>query len=244
MTSALLALNGVGRSFGREPTTVRALQDASFDVAAGEAVAIIGRSGSGKSTLLNVLGLLDVATEGGYGVAGAEVTTLSEHDRTILRATFFGFVFQQSFLLATRTAQENVEVPLQLQGVSRRERRRRAREALDSVGLGERARFLPRAMSGGENQRVAIARAIAHKPRVLLCDEPTGNLDERTSRDVLGLLRESNGAGATLIMVTHDLALARSFPRILSVRDGRVSEGSASFLASESSITSAGAAQP
>ena len=206
---------------------------------AGEAIAIIGRSGSGKSTLLNLLGLLDVATAGSYEVGGVEVDGLRESERTKLRARFFGFVFQQSYLLARRTALENVEVPLRLLGADRHARRQQAMQALASVGLESRAAFMSSAMSGGECQRVALARALAHQPPVLLCDEPTGNLDERTTAEVLELLFAANRAGTTLIVVTHDLALARSFPRTLSVRDGRVSEGPGSFFASESLIAEA-----
>jgi putative ABC transport system ATP-binding protein len=230
---AQLGLRGVGRAFGPEPG-VQALRDVNVDVGAGEAVAVIGRSGSGKSTLLNLLGLLDSPTSGNYQIEGTRVEHLPESARTRLRATFFGFVFQQSFLLGNRTAQENVEIPLYLQPNSWRERPRRALEALSSVGLRHRAGFLPRAMSGGECQRVAIARALVHRPRVLLCDEPTGNVDEKTTGEVLQLLLAASDAGMTLIMVTHDLAVARAFPRILSVRDGRVSEGPESFLDSES----------
>jgi ABC-type lipoprotein export system ATPase subunit len=233
-----LSLRGLARTYG-VASAVHALRDASFDVEAGEAIAIIGRSGSGKSTLLNLLGLLDTGTAGIYEVCGVAVDGLRESDRTNLRAQFFGFVFQQSYLLARRTALENVEVPLRLLGATRHERRERAMQTLASVGLEKRAAFMSSAMSGGECQRVALARALVHQPPVLLCDEPTGNLDERTTAEVLELLFAANRAGTTLIVVTHDLALARSFPRTLSVRDGRVSEGPESFFASESLITGA-----
>lgn len=230
-----LSLRALARTYGRTQA-VHALRDASFDVGAGEAVAIIGRSGSGKSTLLNLIGLLDVPTAGTYAVSGVPVDGLRERQRTRLRARFFGFVFQQSYLLSRRTALENAEVPLRLVGIPRQERRDRALQALSSVGLGERATFVSSAMSGGECQRVALARALVHRPAVLLCDEPTGNLDERTTAEVLELLFAANRAGTTLIIVTHDLALARTFPRTLSVRDGHVSEGTEGFFQSESLI--------
>lgn len=233
-----LSLRGLARTYGHAPP-VHALRDASFDVEAGEAIAIIGRSGSGKSTLLNLLGLLDTATTGSYKVGGVAVDELHESERTQLRAQFFGFVFQQSYLLARRTALENVEVPLRLLRTPRHERRQRAMQTLASVGLAERAAFMSSAMSGGECQRVALARALVHQPPVLLCDEPTGNLDERTTAEVLELLFAANRAGTTLIVVTHDLALARSFPRTLSVRDGHASEGAKSFFESESLIAQA-----
>jgi putative ABC transport system ATP-binding protein len=230
-----LSLRALARTYGHAPA-VHALRDASFDIDVGEAVAIIGRSGSGKSTLLNLIALLDTATAGSYAVAGLQVDGLRESERTQLRARFFGFVFQQSYLLSRRTALENVEVPLRLLGIARGERRSRAMQALSSVGLGERSTFVSSAMSGGECQRVALARAIVHRPAVLVCDEPTGNLDERTSAEVLELLFAANRDGTTLIVVTHDLALARVFPRTLSVRDGQVSEGTGGFFESESLI--------
>ncbi len=230
-SAAQLSLRGLARTYGHAPA-VHALRRASFDVDAGEAIAIIGRSGSGKSTLLNLLGLLDTATTGSYAVGGVAVDELHEGELTNLRAQFFGFVFQQSYLLSRRTALENVEVPLRLLRTPRHERKERAMRALASVGLAQRAAFMSNEMSGGECQRVALARALVHQPPVLLCDEPTGNLDERTTAEVLELLFAANRAGTTLIVVTHDLALARSFPRTLSVRDGLVSEGAESFFQS------------
>jgi putative ABC transport system ATP-binding protein len=227
----MLTLAAVARTYSAQPP-VRALRSASFVVERGELVAIVGRSGSGKSTLLNVLALLDRPTAGRYEIEGRPVDELSDRDQTSLRARYFGFVFQQAFVLMNRTAQENVETALVPLGYGRAERRLRASDMLDRVGLYHRRHFFPTTLSGGECQRVAIARALATEPRVLVCDEPTGNLDEQTSDEVIGLLRVANESGVAVVVATHDLSIARSFPRVLSVRDGRVSEGMGNFVAS------------
>jgi putative ABC transport system ATP-binding protein len=228
----LLTLTGVGRMYPGTPP-VHALRDATFSVGVGEVLGIVGRSGSGKSTLLNILGLLDRPTSGDYRVDGQRVGSLSDHKQTALRARFFGFVFQQSFLLPTLSAQENVELGLRPRRLSSGGRRERAIEALAQVGVSHRRRFLPGEMSGGECQRVAIARALAQQPRVLLCDEPTGNLDERTSSEVLQTLIDNQPPDVAVVIVTHDMGIARTLPRLLSVRDGGVSEGAEEFLAAE-----------
>lgn len=228
----LLTLTGVGRTYPGSPP-VPALRDATFSVQGGEVLGIIGRSGSGKSTLLNLLGLLDLPTDGDYRVGGQRVGSLSDREQTALRAQFFGFVFQQSFLLPSLSAQENVELGLRPRRLGAAERRERAIEALRQVGLSHRRRFLPGHMSGGECQRVAIARALAQEPRVLLCDEPTGNLDERTSVEVLQMLIDKQSPDVAVVMVTHDMGIARTLPRLLSVRDGLVSEGAGAFLEAE-----------
>jgi putative ABC transport system ATP-binding protein len=236
----LLTLTDVGRRYPGSPP-VDALRDATFSVRAGEVLGIIGRSGSGKSTLLNILGLLDLPTSGDYRVGGQRVESLSDREQTALRAEFFGFVFQQSFLLASLSAQENVELGLRPRRLAPSERRERAIEALAQVGLSHRRRFLPGEMSGGEGQRAAIARALAQRPRVLLCDEPTGNLDEHTSGQVLQTLIDNQAPDVAVIIVTHDMGIARTLPRLLSVRDGAVSEGAGEFLAAE---TLPGGGQP
>jgi len=219
----VLQLDGVQRHYPGSPP-VRALCEATFAVQPGELVAVVGRSGSGKSTLLNVLGLLDNPTGGLYRVGGRDVRRLADHARTELRSAFFGFVFQQAFLLPARSAQENVELPLVPARVGPRERRMRAWEMLERVGLGNRRRFLPTTLSGGECQRVALARALVHHPSVLLCDEPTGNLDSRTSDEIVDLLMGTcDSSGMTLMMVTHDLDIAARFRRVLTVSDGYVS---------------------
>ncbi len=228
----LLTLTGVWRTYPGSPP-VHALRDATFSVLAGEVLGIIGRSGSGKSTLLNVLGLLDLPTSGDYRVDGQRVESLSDREQTGLRARSFGFVFQESFLLPSLSAQENVELGLRPRRLAPSERRERSIEALEQVGLSHRRRFLPGEMSGGECQRVAIARALAQRPRVLLCDEPTGNLDERTSSEVLRTLIDNQPPDVAVVMVTHDMGIARTLPRLLSVRDGVVSEGAGGFLDAE-----------
>jgi putative ABC transport system ATP-binding protein len=228
----LLTLTDVGRTYPGSPP-VHALRGATFSVLAGEVLGIIGRSGSGKSTLLNVLGLLDLPTSGDYRVGGQRVGSLSDHEQTALRARFFGFVFQEAFLLPSLSAQENVELGLRPRRLSSSERRERAIDALAQVGLSDRRRFLPREMSGGESQRVAIARALAQRPRVLLCDEPTGNLDEQTTSEVLQTLIDNRAPDVAVVIVTHDMGIARTLPRLLSVRDGAVSEGAGEFLAAE-----------
>lgn len=220
----MLVLRSVTKTFATTPP-VHALRNATFAVSAGEQLAIVGRSGSGKSTLLNVLGLLDIASSGSYLINGREASCLDESLQTALRSSSIGFVFQQSFLLPRLTAQENVELPLRRRPLGTAQRRARAIEALDAVQLSHRRRAMPTTLSGGEAQRVAVARALAQRPNVLLCDEPTGNLDERTSDDVASLVRAQSEHGVAVIVVTHDLALARAFPRILSVRDGVVTEG-------------------
>jgi putative ABC transport system ATP-binding protein len=228
----LLTLTGVGRTYPGSPP-VHALRDATFSVQPGEVVGIIGRSGSGKSTLMNVLGLLDLPTSGLYRVDGQRVGSLGDREQTALRARFFGFVFQQSFLLPSLSAQENVELGLRPRRLPPVERRERAIEALAAVGVSHRRRFLPGEMSGGECQRVAIARALAQQPRVLLCDEPTGNLDERTSSEVLETVIDNQAPDVAVVIVTHDMGIARTLPRLLSVRDGLVSEGAGEFVSAE-----------
>jgi len=223
----LLRLSAVSRAYPGH-TPVQALRNATFSIGSGEVVGIIGRSGSGKSTLLNVLGLLDAPTGGRYEIGGHPVTTLTEQEQTRLRAQFFGFVFQQSFLLPALSAQENVELGLLARGVRRAERRVLALDALARVGLLNRRRFRPGQMSGGECQRVAIARAFAGQPRVLLCDEPTGNLDERTTDEILETLLSRRYADVAVVMVTHDQGIARTLPRLLTVRDGIVHDDAAS----------------
>lgn len=228
----LLTLTDVGRTYPGSPP-VHALRGATFSVGIGEVLGIVGRSGSGKSTLLNVLGLLDLPTDGDYRIGGQRVGSLSDREQTALRARFFGFVFQQSFLLPSLSAQENVELALRPRRLSTSVRRERAIDALAQVGLSHRRRFLPGEMSGGECQRVAIARALAQRPRVMLCDEPTGNLDEYTTAEVLHTLIDNQAADVAVVVVTHDMGIARTLPRLLSVRDGAVSEGAGEFLAAE-----------
>jgi putative ABC transport system ATP-binding protein len=213
------------------PVPVRALRPVSLRFSAGEMIAVAGRSGSGKSTLLNVLGLLDRPTRGRYLVRGVDTALLSESAVTALRAREFGFVFQSFHLLADRTAAENAELGLLYRGMGARGRREAACEALVRVGLGHRLSALPGTMSGGERQRVAIARAVAQRPRVLLCDEPTGNLDRRSAEVVAELLARFAAEGLTVIVVTHDQQLAGSMGRLLEIDDGVVTERAGATLA-------------
>jgi putative ABC transport system ATP-binding protein len=206
------------------PVPVRALRPVSLRFAAGEMIAVAGRSGSGKSTLLNVLGLLDRPTQGRYLVRGVDTSLLSESGMTSLRASEFGFVFQTFHLLADRTAAENAELGLLYRGMGAWQRRAAACDALRRVDLGNRLAALPGTLSGGERQRVAIARALAQRPRVLLCDEPTGNLDRRNAEMVTDLLAGLAAEGLTVIVVTHDLQIADAMPRCLDIDDGVVTE--------------------
>ncbi|GIF75238.1 ABC transporter ATP-binding protein [Asanoa siamensis] len=221
--STVVEFVGVGRTYPGSPP-VTALRPTDMIVHTGESVAITGRSGSGKSTILHLLGLLDDPSEGSYLLDGVDTRGLADRDRTRLRATRIGFVFQAFHLLGHRTALENVVIALLYHGVPRRDRAPRAAEALDRVGLAHRAHALPTTMSGGERQRVAIARALVTQPAVLLADEPTGNLDSTTADGVLALFDELHGQGQTIILVTHDQAVAARAHRRLRIHDGVVTE--------------------
>ncbi len=219
----LVELRDVTRSFPGPPE-VQALKGATLSAAAGDYISIVGPSGSGKSTMLNILGLLDRPSVGEYRLAGALTGDLSDDERAAVRARFIGFVFQSFHLLPRRTVLDNVLMPMLYSGVPRRERESRAREALTRVGLGHRIDFYPGSLSGGERQRVAVARAVVSGPRLLLADEPTGNLDQRTSGEVMSLFEELNADGLTLIVITHDDAVARRADRCIRISDGRLSE--------------------
>jgi len=201
---------------------VEALRGVNLVVEAGEFVALVGPSGSGKSTLLHLIGAMDTPTRGEVHLNGRTLAQTNDAGRTRLRCHEVGFVFQTFNLLPTLSALENVEIALRLAGVSRRERRARAIELLERVGLGERIGHLPRQLSGGERQRVAIARALANRPALLLADEPTGNLDSATGQVIVGLLRQFNTEGQTIVLVTHDPEIAAQAGRVLRIRDGRI----------------------
>jgi putative ABC transport system ATP-binding protein len=218
----VIELERLSRTFeiGGEP--VHALVDVSESIAAGEHVAIMGPSGSGKSTLLHLIGCLDRPTSGSYRFEGREVAGLSESELDRLRRERFGFVFQAFHLVPRLNATANVELPMVFAGIERAERRRRARQALDAVGLVARAEHRPNELSGGERQRLAIARALAMEPRVLLADEPTGNLDSRSGGVVLDLLDRLHAGGLTVLVVTHDPHVARRAERTLILSDGAI----------------------
>jgi putative ABC transport system ATP-binding protein len=220
--SNVIELAGVTRFYRDGEVSVEALRGVNLAVREGEFLGIMGPSGSGKTTLLAILGLLDRPTGGSYRLDGEEVSTLSETRRAHVRGKRIGFVFQAYNLIPRSTAHKNVELPLVYAGVARRERSRRVLEALGEVGLAERTRHRPSQLSGGEQQRVAIARALVVQPRVILLDEPTGNLDSKSAAEVLAILERVHQGGATIVMVTHWDEVAERASRILRLVDGRV----------------------
>jgi putative ABC transport system ATP-binding protein len=210
------------KTYGRGEGRVEAVAGVSLSVASGEWLSVVGPSGSGKSTLMNLLGLLDRPTSGSYALGGREVSNLKGGELARARRELVGFVFQSYNLLPRRSARENVELPMIYAGVGRRRRKRRAKEALERVGLTDRARHKPSELSGGQAQRVAIARALANDPALLLADEPTGNLDSVSTEDIIGLFEDLNSSGTTLVVVTHDANVATRADRTVEMRDGRV----------------------
>lgn len=221
MTSPVVELASVGRVFGPTPP-VHALTDVSLRIDHGEFIAVVGPSGSGKSTLLSLLGLLDSPTSGTYTLDGTDTSTLSERDLCHTRASRLGFVFQSFHLLEHRSIEENVEIGEIYRRSERRQRRARCLDALDQVGLTHRIGFTPSTLSGGERQRVAIARALVREPTLLLCDEPTGNLDSATSETVLELLEALRSPDLTIVIITHDPTIAKRVDRQVQLLDGRV----------------------
>ncbi|MGN1109179.1 MAG: ABC transporter ATP-binding protein [Oscillospiraceae bacterium] len=203
-------------------TTVRALDGVSLDIQDGEYVTICGASGSGKSTLMNILGCLDTPTSGSYLLDGENVPALDDEKLSRIRGSKIGFVFQSFNLIPALTAEENVELPLMYRGVPRKQRREAAREALEQVGLLNRANHRPCEMSGGQQQRTAIARAIAARPSIILADEPCGNLDSRSGRVICEILEALHLCGKTIVMITHDENMARHAERLIRIADGRI----------------------
>lgn len=224
--NSLLEVREVRRSYGSPP--VNACDGVRLSVSRGEFVAIVGPSGSGKSTLLNLIGTLDRPDSGSVMIDGMDVSSLNDAELSGVRASLIGFVFQQFHLSPGVSALDNVADGLLYRGIPRAQRREKAREALEKVGLGHRIEHRPHQMSGGERQRVAIARALVGEPALLLADEPTGNLDSRSGDAIVSLLRELNDAGTTIIVITHDNDLAASLPRQIMIRDGRVVSDSGS----------------
>jgi len=212
------------RKVYRGATAVEALRGVDLEVRRGEMVAIVGPSGSGKTTLLNCLSGLDRFDGGRVVIDGADLTTMSDRDRTAYRARNMGFVFQAFNLLPVLTAVENTEIPLLLQGVPARAARRRAEEMLETLGLAQRARHRPDQLSGGEQQRVAVARALVHKPAVVWADEPTGNLDTEVTHVITELLVKTNREGQTIVLVTHNPQVSERASRVIRMRDGRIQE--------------------
>ncbi|MEV6844239.1 ABC transporter ATP-binding protein [Actinoplanes sp. NPDC051411] len=221
LVAPVVVFKGIARTYPGSPP-VAALRPVDLKIESGRYVTVVGPSGSGKSTFLNILGLLDRPTRGVYELDGIDVSSLPEKERTALRGNRIGFVFQAFNLLSHRSAVENVALALLYSGRPRTERIAAARAALDTVGLAHRAESLPRTMSGGEQQRVAIARALVHRPSLLLCDEPTGNLDSTTAGEVLGLLERLHMDRMTVVVITHDMDVARRGELTLSIRDGIV----------------------
>ncbi|MBD8000500.1 ABC transporter ATP-binding protein [Oerskovia sp. Sa2CUA8] len=216
----MIDLEDVTRTYGSPPTV--ALGGVTLRIDEGEMVAIVGPSGSGKSTMLNIIGSLDRASSGATRIAGNDVTAMSDASLSALRAYTIGFIFQQFHLSDGVTALDNVATGLLYTGLAPRERRRRARTALERVGLGARLHHHPRQMSGGERQRVAIARAVVGEPRLLLADEPTGSLDTASGEGVVEILHDLNRSGTTVVVITHDQELADRLPRQVRIRDGRI----------------------
>lgn len=218
----MIKLDNIKKVFRTDDVETWALQNVSLEVKEGEFVAIMGPSGCGKSTLLNILGLIDNPTEGTYLLNGTDVSRVQENERTELRKGTIGFVFQSFNLIEELNVVENIELPLLYMGISRSERRRRVNEIMERVGIAHRAKHFPCQLSGGQQQRVAIARAVIPSPKIILADEPTGNLDSRNGREVMDLLAELHREGTTIIMVTHSQHDANYADRIVNLFDGEV----------------------
>jgi len=228
----MLRMHNVSKIYRTDSVETHALREFSLTVNEGEFVSVTGPSGSGKTTFLNIAGLLEEFSNGSYELDGKDVSRLNDGQRSRVRNEKIGFIFQSFNLIPELDIFDNVDVPLRYRGLKAAERRQRIEQVVDLVGLGSRMHHLPSQLSGGQQQRVAIARALAGEPRFLLADEPTGNLDSGMAASVMELLADINRAGTTIIMVTHEAALAKRAERNISVRDGRVSSGAPVHIAS------------
>ena len=222
--SALIEFDEVCKYYQMGDTTVKAADHITMKIEKGEFVAIVGQSGSGKSTCMNIIGCLDVPTHGTYRLNGRDVGKMNRNELAAVRNEMLGFIFQQYNLLPKLNLMENVEVPLVYAGISRADRHIRAREVLEQVGLGDKLKNRPNQLSGGQQQRCAIARAIAVNPSLILADEPTGNLDQKTGREILNIFDELHQAGNTIVLITHDPKVARCGQRMIRIEDGRLYE--------------------
>ena len=220
--TAVVEIHDITKVYGQGEAEVRAVDGISLTVEPGEYVAIMGASGSGKSTVMNIIGALDVATSGTYRIDGVDIGDLDDDALSLVRNRRIGFIFQAFNLIPRMSAASNVELPLMYRGVRRSERRRRALDALAKVGLADRSHHQPNELSGGQQQRVAVARALAMEPSLMLADEPTGNLDSRSTADVLDLLDEIHAEGKTIVIITHEDDVAERAGRVVTLRDGKV----------------------
>ena len=223
-STAMILMRGIRKAYNMGRVEVEALRGIDLDIGGNDYVAVVGPSGSGKSTLMNIIGCLDTPTSGEYVLSGEKVAGLDRNRLAEIRNRHVGFVFQNFNLLPYASALENVELPLLFAGVGARERKERAEEMLRRVDLADRMDHKPTELSGGQMQRVAIARALVNRPAIILADEPTGNLDTASGQGIVGLFRELHGAGQTIIMITHDQAVARLASRIVQIRDGQIVE--------------------
>ena len=220
----LIKLQDVSKFYQMGESVVKALNDINLEIKKGDFIAIIGPSGSGKSTMMNLVGALDLATKGDIYLSGKNIEHLEESELAQIRGKRIGFIFQTFNLIPTLTALENAALPMMFQGVSKEEREERAIELLKKVGLGYRLYHFPNELSGGERQRVAIARALANNPEIILADEPTGNLDTKTGKEIMKMLVELNKEGRTIILVTHDLEMAKHAKKLIKLKDGGIVE--------------------
>jgi putative ABC transport system ATP-binding protein len=224
MSAPIIEIKNIMKSYKLGGETVHALNNISFEINKGEFIAIIGPSGSGKSTLMNMIGCLDRPDSGQYLLDGKDIGKMNDNQLATIRNQKIGFIFQNFNLLTKLTAVENVELPLLYAGLSTKIRRELALESLKKVGLADRAGHLPSQLSGGQQQRVAIARALAGNPSILLADEPTGALDSKTSKEILDIIKQLNELGNTIILITHDLSIAKQAKRMVSIQDGQLQE--------------------